>query len=232
MLFIVFGRNILTWDKLNKNQPPSDLVQLPIDHLLGPCMLDAAWTGSTRRFVTILKCIGNINLEDGWKETALHKAAEKGHEVIVQLLLEKGALVGAINWSNSTPLHLATQHGHIGTVELLLNHGASIEAMDECKNTPLHLAVRRKYNIATLNLAIQNHLADIVGLLLDNGTPSHLAARERHISMVELLLRKGASVEVKNLDNKTPLDLAAEEGHTDIVKLLQNKESVVHDNVA
>ena len=98
-------------------------------------MLTAATAGNTKRFLSTLKYIRNINFEDDdWKETALHKAADRGHKDIVQLLLGRNASTEALNKYNDIPLHLAARSGHTSTVELLLEKGTLIEAMKDRKS--------------------------------------------------------------------------------------------------
>ena len=153
-------------------------VRPPIDFLVGPLMLAAAQAGDTKRLISTLEYIRNINFEDDWKETALHKAAYKGYNDIVQLLLTKGASIEARNEDNYTPLHHAARNGHTSTVDLLLTKHASIEATGKDAETPLHFAACSGYT-------------DIVELLVDQGasiearsiynyTPLYLAARNGH----------------------------------------------------
>ena len=52
---------------------------------------------NTKRLTSTLEYIRDINFGDDRKETALHKAADRGHRDIVQLLLWKGAPIEAIN---------------------------------------------------------------------------------------------------------------------------------------
>ncbi|KAI9853716.1 MAG: hypothetical protein M1813_001832 [Trichoglossum hirsutum] len=59
----------------------------------------------------------NVKTYDG--RTALHLAAEKGHETVVQLLLEKGGAVNAKTYDGQTALHLAAEKGHETVVQLL-----------------------------------------------------------------------------------------------------------------
>lgn len=51
-------------------------------------------------------------------------------------------------------------------------------------------------------------------------TALHVAAREGHRSMIELLLRRGAATNQVNNDGLTALDLAEAAGHNDVVKEL------------
>jgi ankyrin repeat protein len=52
-------------------------------------------------------------------ETALHRAAEFGHDTVVRLMLEEGADVEAKNGNGETALHVAARRGHEAVVQLL-----------------------------------------------------------------------------------------------------------------
>ena len=196
-------------------------VRLPIDFLVGPSMLAAAETGDTKRLVSTLAYVRNINFADDQKETALHKAAAKGHNDLVQLLLSKGASIEAMSESKRTSLHYATWGGSTSTVQLLLWKGALIEATGENDRTPLHEAARYGHT-------------SIVELLLSKGalieardefkkTPLHLAAWYNHYSTVELLLSKGASTEALDCFHKTPLDRSIDKRHHKTPEFLEKK---------
>ena len=86
-------------------------------------MLAAATAGDTKRCISSLEYIRNIDFKDDQGETALHKAASGGHQDIAQLLLQKGASMKTKDRDHSTPLHLAAGHGHTSMVELLLDDG-------------------------------------------------------------------------------------------------------------
>ena len=55
--------------------------------------------------------------------TPLHQAACKGHIIVVQLLLDRGADPNAVDSSGRTPLCMAAFHGGKEIVQLLLNAG-------------------------------------------------------------------------------------------------------------
>lgn len=54
-------------------------------------------------------------------------AAAKGHQGVVELLLDRGAQVNASDYTGWTPLHAAIYGGHAEVVQLLLERGAHFE---------------------------------------------------------------------------------------------------------
>ena len=72
--------------------------------------------------------------------TPLHKASSNGHSEIVEILLQNGAEVNALNEFDFTPLHFAAQNGHFAIVETLLTHGAEKGLKSYFHTTPLELA--------------------------------------------------------------------------------------------
>jgi integrin-linked kinase len=63
----------------------------------------------------------------------------------------------------------------------------------------------------------------------DHGfSPLHWAAKEGHLKLVEMLLSKGARVNITNMGDDIPLHLAAAHGHVDCVQLLLRKNSDVN----
>ena len=196
-------------------------VRPPIDFLVGPLMLSAAEAGNTKRLVSTLEFVRNINFTGDLWETALHKAAAEGHKDIVQLLLSKGASIEARDRSSWTPLHVATRNGHTGTVELLLSKGASLEAKDTDGWTPLHHAASGGHT-STVELLLEKG-ASIEAIAWYRNTPLHQGAIYGHTSTVELLLLKGASLEAMDKNNRTPLHVAAQWRRTSTVELLLEK---------
>ena len=54
-------------------------------------------------------------------------------------------------------------------------------------------------------------------------TPSHTAAGNGHLRLVELLLDSGADIDMQNNDKKTPLDFAKENGKLDVASFLAKR---------
>lgn len=85
----------------------------------------------------------------------------------------------------------------------------------------LHQAVT-DHNIESVKLQLQNG-ADINQLgrsWYEFGSPLHLAVREGHQDIAELLIKNGAEVDVRDHNDYTPLHNAAWNGNLEMVKLL------------
>ena len=164
----------------------------PIDFLVGPRMLDAAFAGDAQLLISTLRYVRNINFTDDLGMTALHRAAGRGHRDLVELLLSKGASVDATDDFNDAPLHDAVVGGHPSIVELLLTEGASIEAKGQFKETPLHKAAAKGHtNIVELLLTKG---ASIEARCSRNYTPLRFATSHGHRDSVKLLENKAAEL--------------------------------------
>src|SRR5436189_246528 len=75
-------------------------------------------------------------------QTPLSWAAEKGHEAVVKLLLEKGAELESKNRYGQTPLSCAAKNGHETVMKILLEMRAELESIDYDGRTPLSRAAK------------------------------------------------------------------------------------------
>eukprot|EP00746_Dinoflagellata_sp_MGD_P168302 gnl/MRDRNA2_/MRDRNA2_99652_c0_seq1.p1 gnl/MRDRNA2_/MRDRNA2_99652_c0~~gnl/MRDRNA2_/MRDRNA2_99652_c0_seq1.p1 ORF type:complete len:561 (+),score=105.99 gnl/MRDRNA2_/MRDRNA2_99652_c0_seq1:214-1896(+) len=127
-------------------------------------------------------------------------------------------------------LHLATaaadfapsSHGE-AMLSVLLAHGADASYLDSKGQSPLFLAVAtdRSPLVAALLEASPTalHHQDF-----QQRTPLHHAALRGARSVVKLLLKHGARLDVRDIAAKTPLDYAMDEGHTKIALLLTPRD--------
>ena len=77
------------------------------------------------------------------KYTALHHAAVKGHEAVVEALLSWGAIVDPQDHLGGTPLYAACQGGHLACVLALLKARASVSMPDNDGHLPIHIAAHK-----------------------------------------------------------------------------------------
>eukprot|EP00698_Gefionella_okellyi_P014893 TRINITY_DN4153_c0_g1_i1.p1 TRINITY_DN4153_c0_g1~~TRINITY_DN4153_c0_g1_i1.p1 ORF type:complete len:486 (+),score=111.22 TRINITY_DN4153_c0_g1_i1:30-1460(+) len=144
---------------------------------------------------------------DNKKRSALHRAAMKGHCDVVQILLDAGSDVNAVDQDGWTALHIACRGGFTDVANALMLRGADTEALTADNMTPLYCAALAG-------------MIDCARLLLDAGvspgvpdkqdsTPLHLSD---NAAMTNLLLEHGADINLKNADGYTPLHISAING--------------------
>ncbi|KAL9064791.1 MAG: hypothetical protein Q9161_008646 [Pseudevernia consocians] len=102
-----------------------------------------------------------INARGGSYSNALQAALVKGHDEIVQILLDRGAEIYVRDVYERTALQMASSKGHNQIVEMLLDRGANVNARDDSGNTALHAASYRGHD-------------KIVQILLDRGAKSEV----------------------------------------------------------
>ena len=161
----------------------------------------------------------DIDSEDelGW--TALLRAADRGEEPMVRLLLDNGADIEARNPSNGTPLSCATENQHIAVVDVLLLRRANPNIHDEYGWTPLHRA-QVHHGGDEVALRLINSGADVNSKCVNGKTSLHHAVERENESMVLLLLRANADIGAQDIAKRTPLHTAIECRLESLVHLL------------
>lgn len=199
------------------------------------------WAWLTIREPLLLKAVrkGDIStagrlIEDGtkldsasdWRGwTPLTLAAYNGHGEMIELLLNKQAIVDSRGPFGRTPLSLAAANGHKSVAQSLIWHGAAVDSRDVYGETPL---VR----------AVESDDTPVAELLLDNGarvdsknsqgqTPLALAAEHGCKRLVELLLQYRAEIDLRDFKGRTALATAARCGHESVVKYLLKRGATI-----
>lgn len=124
--------------------------------------------------------------------TPLHLAVMRGHAPLVRLLLQRGALAGAVDHTGRTPLHEAAWHGHSNVAELLLRRGASAAAAcSQTGLTPLHgAAALGRTLLVTCFTAAPDSVPDVKDIR--GWTATHWAAACGQLPVLELLTAGGS----------------------------------------
>jgi len=164
----------------------------------------------------------------------VHAACTGHHYDLVKLLLEYNADVSVHDEHGRTAMHCALESmshlipksadGNIQEVlvQLLLDIGCDVNAMSKDGETPFYVACSKG-------------LTYVVAMMLEYGAnvdgassmkrPLNVACREKHVSVVQLLLIHGAYPDVQEAGlyrycRSLPLHIAAENGCCELVELL------------
>jgi len=132
---------------------------------------------------------------------------------------------GSYYWLCYTPLSVAIENNNYEMVEWLLQHGADVKGDGFCSaDSEEHLDTN---NVLTFAISCGNK--EIIKLLLSHGadvnerkgTPLFLSVdKPDFLDIAELLIDKGANLNVKNADGDTPLTLAIKRNDQRLAKLL------------
>jgi ankyrin repeat protein len=121
----------------------------------GKLVIKAAKSGDVATLKSLLSIDPSlIAFRDTDGSTPLHCATWKGHENVVQVLLQAGAEVNAINQNDhwgTTPLHAAAHANQAKIAQLLLDKGADPKAKDMEGRTPMfHTTFHKAKAVAKL----------------------------------------------------------------------------------
>uniref|UniRef100_A0A4W3HH18 Ankyrin repeat and KH domain containing 1 n=1 Tax=Callorhinchus milii TaxID=7868 RepID=A0A4W3HH18_CALMI len=176
------------------------------------------YCGCDQKFLTCLSCC-----RTGSKLgiSPLMLAAMNGHVASVKLLLDMGSDINAqIETNRNTALTLACFQGRAEVVSLLLDRKANVEHRAKTGLTPLMEAASGGY--AEVGRVLLDKGADVNAPPVPSSrdTALTIAADKGHYKFCELLINRGAHIDVRNKKGNTPLWLAANGGHFDVVQLL------------
>ena len=184
----------------------------------------------------------DLDSSDSFGWTALHRAAENGHEQIVKFLMEKDCDVNLAATFGGTALHRAAKNGHARIAALLLgSEKILIDVQDNYGGTALHRAARdghkmvaqllfdngadinRKYSfIAALTLLKKNGFIDA------NATSRGYRYVDVWRSQDDAMARNEAEITAsQRLQGGTALHEAAGSGDEGVVKLLLQSGAMV-----
>jgi ankyrin repeat protein len=185
----------------------------------------ASYEGSIKAMKILPGYGANVHVRNNDGQTPLHEALGRKmgyfrtalQPLLVQLLLEHGADVNALDNHYWTPLHLASYHKLLDVARLLLAHGAAVNMQNIQGQTSLHCALEGGYlDVAQLLL---EHGGDVDSRDYDRLTPLHLSSYRGSIEATQLLLKLGANIHARNNNGETPLQVASGQGHQVIVQL-------------
>ena len=164
----------------------------------------------------LLKRGANVN-ETNNRRTALYEASANGHYDTMELLIKAGADVNAECYAelvSVTALLIAIRNGFFEGVDLLIRSGADVNKLSPL--SPLSEASHcypgseapRSHHVKSLELLIDAGVD--VNTKLDDRTPLYTATGTCFSEGVDLLIQKGADVNIpSHQQHETPLMMAA-----------------------
>jgi ankyrin repeat protein len=199
----------------------------------------------------LLRGVVDINTKDEKGQTLLHTAASVGPCETVELLLKNRADVHTEDIMGKTLLYKAVRCGCQDMVEILCCKETNINQHTYSGYMSLHLAFHIQFDFIDKLLKERQESSEglfhtveaheqtvqisneMVKLLFSKGakvdecdfskkTVLYIAAADRDIGLVELLLNSGANVNRRSMTERTPFDIALEGGHQECGFLIES----------
>ena len=213
-----------------------------------PLLNIASLLGETAIIKQLLDQGTDIQATDSNGNSAMHRAASKGHRETVKLLIKRGGNIDAVNHRNESPLYLAAASGQLKTVNLLVKRGADTSIIAKNKTSALSVAIVNRHQKSALALsrgsldkvsihralllAIQNKMESLsVQLIKIDDHLDKVDSKKRSAlwysadlgmskTTTALIENKQIPINLADTNGYTALASAVTRGHLDITQLL------------
>jgi ankyrin repeat protein len=169
----------------------------------------------------LLRLADTVDLDWRGKDeaTVLHYLATEGSEDAVRRLLDRGSSVDARDGDGLTALHYAAYRGREAVVRLLVERGADVKAKDSHGDSVLLNVVSgamldEEPSRRGLVSWLLEQGCDVNSRRADGQSVLHLAVSRADISVVQLLIERGADVDAAGESLGTPLSCAVVGGRS------------------
>lgn len=142
--------------------------------------------------VSVESLEAHLDTERG--DTPLTWAARHGNEVVVKLLLGRGAQVDGVTERGGTALYIACQENHAGCVQILLDCNANVDQSNQRGITPLAVSCRNDNVKCAEKVLAAGAEVDKVLITIHTSsiTAFYVACQRGHLDCVQLLSSYGA----------------------------------------
>ncbi len=166
----------------------------------------------------------DVNICTSEGESALHVSTKLQYTQMTKLLLEYKA---DMNFTPDESCFESAKKGNLLNLSLTCNSNKSLVFSTNDGYNLLHFATYAR-DIDTI-VYLLNKTVNIDSVDNNNNTALNIAAKLKNsIKIVELLIKRGASLEHKNSQLQTPLNIALQYANTDVAKLLIHSGANIH----
>ena len=190
--------------------------------LESPCLL-AVQNGQLDSIRVLMKSCGDFQLQNCYRETALHLATRAEAKDALILLMTKHDLYAENIWGQAVVYEISCRPSTF-SMSFLLNLAPQAAVYGSQRYTVLNAAIqyRSTTEVKMLLRPVANSLLKTIlnHFAPDDGTPLHIAATFSKLDTITLLLDLGAQLELEGSDYGTPLMAACATGRLAAVRLL------------
>ena len=163
----------------------------------------------------------DINAQGTNGRTALHDAAYFDYQSTIQILFDNGARTDIHDNANRSPLGVAKDNNNLGALDLLTRLRRQEQNQDESTGRLRHADTSIKSNEMGFLTAVQLGMRDAVQSFiarsevddetdlnlvdLDRHSGLHIAVKEGHLEILEMLIEAGVDVNTQDRLERTPL---------------------------
>jgi ankyrin repeat protein len=161
---------------------------------------------------------------DSAGNTILHITVQKQGDIkVVELILDRQAIINARNKEGDTSLHLAVRQNDRSVGELLLARKADVFAPNSKGESPLYQAFYssgpvREWILTSETIKAKDGLGNTV---------LHYAAQWKLDQHIPLIISRGANLEATNATGETPIFAAVKNNSPSTIRVLKNQGALI-----
>jgi len=158
-------------------------------------------------------------------ESALLLACYDSNRMLTKLLAEKGADLFVSSKNGLSPVWYACSNNQKEIVDLFIENGVDVNYSKPVTGNETSMYSYLDWVETADSLSISSSFSLDTTYGYGGESLLHVAAKSGHVSMVKMLLDKGANINIQDESGNTALHYAAANGKKDMVKLLLEKDA-------